>query len=56
MKMTFRWYGSQSDPIPLKYIKQIPGMSGLMGFLRKLQRESRLRHRFTAGKRQPSPA
>ena len=35
MKMTFRWYGSQSDPIPLKYIKQIPGMSGLMGLLDK---------------------
>ena len=33
MKMTFRWYGSQSDPIPLKYVKQIPGMSGLMGVL-----------------------
>ncbi|MBP3650720.1 MAG: mannonate dehydratase, partial [Clostridia bacterium] len=31
MKMTFRWYGSQSDPISLKYIKQIPGMTGLMG-------------------------
>lgn len=27
MKMTFRWYGSQADPIPLKYIKQIPGMT-----------------------------
>ena len=35
MKMTFRWYGSQSDPIPLKYVKQIPGMSGLMGLLDK---------------------
>ena len=35
MKMTFRWYGSQSDPIPLKYIKQIPGMTGLMGLLDK---------------------
>ena len=33
MKMTFRWYGSQIDPIPLKYVKQIPGMSGLMGLL-----------------------
>ncbi|MBR2662294.1 MAG: mannonate dehydratase, partial [Clostridia bacterium] len=30
MKMTFRWYGSQIDPIPLKYVKQIPGMTGLM--------------------------
>ena len=35
MKMTFRWYGSQSDPIPLKYVKQIPGMTGLMGLLDK---------------------
>ena len=35
MKMTFRWYGSKSDPIPLKYIKQIPGMTGLMGLLDK---------------------
>ncbi|MBR1418338.1 MAG: mannonate dehydratase [Synergistaceae bacterium] len=35
MKMTFRWYGSASDPIPLKYIKQIPGMTGLMGLLDK---------------------
>lgn len=33
MKMTFRWYGSQTDPIPLKYVKQIPGMTGLMGLL-----------------------
>ena len=31
MKMTFRWYGSQADPIPLQYIKQIPGATGLMG-------------------------
>ena len=33
MKMTFRWYGSNSDNVTLKQIKQIPGMSGLMGFL-----------------------
>lgn len=33
MKMTFRWYGEQSDTISLKQIKQIPGMSGIMGFL-----------------------
>ena len=33
MKMTFRWYGSDSDSITLKQIKQIPGMSGLMGVL-----------------------
>ncbi len=35
MKMTFRWYGSKADPIPLKYVKQIPGMTGLMGLLDK---------------------
>ena len=35
MKMTFRWYGSAIDPIPLKYIRQIPGMTGLMGLLDK---------------------
>lgn len=35
MKMTFRWYGSKIDPIPLKYVKQIPGTSGLMGLLDK---------------------
>ena len=35
MKMTFRWYGSAIDPIPLKYVKQIPGMTGLMGLLDK---------------------
>ena len=31
--MTFRWYGEGNDPISLKQIKQIPGMSGLMGLL-----------------------
>ena len=35
MNMTFRWYGSGADPIPLKYIRQIPGMTGLMGLLDK---------------------
>ena len=33
MKMTFRWYGSSSDSVTLQQIKQIPGMTGLMGFL-----------------------
>jgi len=33
MKMTFRWFGEKSDPITLKQIRQIPGMTGLMGFL-----------------------
>lgn len=29
MKMTFRWYGD-SDPIPLNYIRQIPGVDGIV--------------------------
>lgn len=29
MKMTFRWYG-ENDVVPLSYIKQIPGMSGVV--------------------------
>ncbi len=33
MKMTFRWYGSNSDSITLEQVKQIPGMSGIMGLL-----------------------
>lgn len=33
MKMTFRWYGADSDKITLKQIRQIPGCSGLMGVL-----------------------
>jgi len=33
MKMTFRWYGSEYDAITLKQIRQIPGMSGIMGVL-----------------------
>ncbi|SDC21756.1 D-mannonate dehydratase [Pelagirhabdus alkalitolerans] len=30
MKMTFRWFG-RDDKIPLNYIKQIPGMTGVVG-------------------------
>ena len=33
MKMTFRWFGSKSDSVTLEQIRQIPGMSGVMGFL-----------------------
>jgi len=33
MKMTFRWFGENSDTVSLRQIKQIPGMSGVMGFL-----------------------
>ncbi len=29
MKMTFRWYG-ENDPIPLRYIRQIPAVSGVV--------------------------
>jgi len=29
MKMTFRWYG-ESDPVKLAYIRQIPGMYGIV--------------------------
>ena len=29
MKMTFRWYG-ESDPVSLEYIRQIPGMRGIV--------------------------
>ena len=36
MKMTFRWYGSQLAPIPLRYIKQIPNMSGVVTSLMDL--------------------
>lgn len=33
MKMTFRWYGADFDPIPLEYVRQIPNMTGIMGVL-----------------------
>ncbi len=33
MKMTFRWFGENSDSVKLSQIRQIPGMTGLMGFL-----------------------
>lgn len=29
MEMSFRWYG-KDDPIPLEYIRQIPGMKGIV--------------------------
>ena len=51
MKMTFRWYGSATDPIPLKYIKQIPGMTGLMGLLEKPAGVNWPEEEFTALKR-----
>ncbi|MDR1766716.1 MAG: mannonate dehydratase [Lachnospiraceae bacterium] len=33
MKMTFRWYGEGNDSVPLRYIRQIPGCTGIMGLL-----------------------
>lgn len=33
MKMTFRWFGQESDTITLQQIRQIPGCSGLMGVI-----------------------
>ncbi len=33
MKMTFRWYGENDDSITLEQIRQIPGVSGVVGAL-----------------------
>ena len=33
MKMTFRWFGADQDPVSLKYISQIPGMTGVVSSL-----------------------
>lgn len=33
MKMGFRWYGSDNDSIPLKHIRQIPGVTQVVGAL-----------------------
>ena len=30
MQMTFRWYGEGNDTIPLSYIRQIPGVQGIV--------------------------
>jgi len=30
MKMTFRWFGTNQDPISLEHIRQIPGMTGVV--------------------------
>jgi mannonate dehydratase len=32
MKMTFRWFGAD-DPIPLQYVRQIPGVEGVVSAL-----------------------
>ena len=31
--MGFRWYGAAGDAIPLKHIRQIPGITGVVGTL-----------------------
>lgn len=33
MLMSFRWFGSKNDAIPLRYIRQIPGMQNIVGAL-----------------------
>ena len=30
MKMTFRWFGEGNDPVPLQYVRQIPGLDGVV--------------------------
>lgn len=37
MKMTFRWYGDKLDTIPLRHIKQIPGVEGVVWSLHDMQ-------------------
>lgn len=33
MKMTFRWFGENDDSVTLDQIRQIPGVTGIVGFL-----------------------
>lgn len=33
MKMTLRWYGSNDDTVKLEHIRQIPGITGIVGTL-----------------------
>ncbi|KOF56026.1 mannonate dehydratase [Clostridium sp. DMHC 10] len=33
MKMTFRWFGENDDSVTLDQIRQIPGVTGVVGFL-----------------------
>ena len=33
MKMSFRWYGKQNENFPLRYVRQIPGLYGIVGAL-----------------------
>lgn len=36
MRMVFRWYGEGNDPIPLRHIKQIPGVEGIVWALHEI--------------------
>ncbi|WP_199614016.1 mannonate dehydratase [Paenibacillus alkalitolerans] len=36
MRMVFRWYGEGNDPIPLRHIKHIPGVEGIVWALHDL--------------------
>lgn len=55
MKMIFRWYGDE-DPVSLEYIKQIPGMTGVVsaiydipvGEVWELQKIKDLKHKIEA--------
>ena len=33
MDMTLRWFGKRHDSVPLEYIRQIPGVSGVVSSL-----------------------
>lgn len=33
MQMTMRWFGPVEDKIPLEYIRQVPGVEGVVGAL-----------------------
>ncbi|MBM7540305.1 mannonate dehydratase [Amphibacillus cookii] len=30
MRMVFRWFGKENDPVPLTHIKQVPGLEGIV--------------------------
>lgn len=30
MRMTFRWFGENNDTVPLRYVRQIPGVEGIV--------------------------
>ena len=57
MKMTFRWFGEGHDPISLKEIKQIPGMTGVVSSLLDMTAgDAWPEDRITAMKKQVSDA